>query len=131
LDRHIASHPVTVTEGDTVTRASRHIGPPLEGAVNVTLDQPERRKADSRIVLMTRSNALISRKTASQSAARVSQRVSLLARCQTAGTQRRTTDSRRPFGDVSVLNGNKQRCLPLGMCHFGGKLSTNQIHPTN
>ena len=44
MDRHIASHPVTVTEGDTVTRASRHIGPPLEGAVYVTLDQPERRR---------------------------------------------------------------------------------------
>jgi hypothetical protein len=39
LARHVASHPVTVTERDTVLRASRHMRPSLEGAVYVTRDQ--------------------------------------------------------------------------------------------
>jgi hypothetical protein len=35
----MTSHPVTVTERDTVPRASRHIRPSLEGGVHVTRDQ--------------------------------------------------------------------------------------------
>ena len=39
MARHLVSHPVTVTERDTVLRASRHIRPPIRGGVNVTRDQ--------------------------------------------------------------------------------------------
>jgi hypothetical protein len=41
LARHIASHPVTVTERDTVPRASRHIRHTISGGVDVTRDQVE------------------------------------------------------------------------------------------
>jgi hypothetical protein len=39
--RHIVSHAVTVTERDTVLRASRHIRPPRGGGAHVTRDQIE------------------------------------------------------------------------------------------
>lgn len=41
MARHVASQPVTVTERDTVPRASRHIRPPIRGGVHVTRDQTE------------------------------------------------------------------------------------------
>lgn len=44
MARHIASHRVTVTERDTVPRASRHMRPSLEGAVYVTRDAGEGRE---------------------------------------------------------------------------------------
>jgi hypothetical protein len=54
--RHIASHAVTVTERDTVPRASRHIRPPIRGGGNVTRD---RKCGEDGIDLITRECVLI------------------------------------------------------------------------
>jgi hypothetical protein len=60
--------------------------------------------------------ALINRKHASGSAARVSPQLFPLARCCVARTQRRISDSRRPFSALPALNGNSAEMLSAS-CH--------------
>jgi hypothetical protein len=100
--RHIASHPVTVTERDTVPRASRHIRPPIRGGGNVTRD---RKCGEGRISARHRHMCVDSQCRALRTiprgyqpglAARVTQRVFMPARYQ--GPPNSRTNPRPSYG---------------------------------
>jgi hypothetical protein len=107
MDRHIASHAVTVTERDTVLRASRHILPPIRGGGNVTRDRKcgEGRNRPRHRHVRVDSQRQAVRTTAGQPiprlAARVTQRVFMPARY--SGPPNSRTNPRPSYGLLAGL----------------------------
>jgi hypothetical protein len=94
MARHIASHPVTVTERDTGITPSRHIRPPIRGGVYVTGAQQSRegrerpRHRQACVDIQQHAFRPIEREYISGLAARVSQRVFVFASCQSPRNRR-------------------------------------------